>query len=82
AQGFKQILSGLLIMVFETLGELAQDRDAHGDVEPVEHMFACRRDHLGKRADFFSSVDDESDVSYAGIWVTGLIKRRSVASFR
>lgn len=49
-------------MVFETLGELAQDRDAHGDVEPVEDMFACRRDHLGKRADFFSSVGDEGDV--------------------
>ncbi|EHH09254.1 hypothetical protein MEA186_24907 [Mesorhizobium amorphae CCNWGS0123] len=49
-------------MVFETLGELAQYRDVHGDVEPVEDMLACRSDHLGKRADLFSSVGDEGDV--------------------
>jgi hypothetical protein len=62
AEGFKDVLPGLLIMVFDTLGELAQGRDAHGDVEPVEDMLACRRDHLGKRADLFSSVGDEGDV--------------------
>jgi len=62
AEGFKDALSGLLTMVFDTLAELARDRDAYGDVEPVEDMFACRRDHLGKRADLFSSVGDEGDV--------------------
>lgn len=31
AQGLKHILTGLFIMVFEPLRELAKDGDAHGD---------------------------------------------------
>ncbi|PBB95552.1 hypothetical protein CK224_25075 [Mesorhizobium sp. WSM3862] len=40
AQGFKQVLSGLLVVVFEPLHALAKDRDAHGDMEPVEDMLS------------------------------------------
>ena len=47
AQGFKQVLSSLLVMVFEPLRELAEKRDVHGDMEPVEDMLARRRDQLG-----------------------------------
>ncbi|BAB52631.1 msr6318 [Mesorhizobium japonicum MAFF 303099] len=40
AQGCKQVLSGLLVVVVEPLHELAKNRDAHGDMEPVEDMLA------------------------------------------
>lgn len=49
AEGFKDVLPGLLMMVFDALGELTKNSDAHGDVEPVQNMFACRRDHLGNQ---------------------------------
>jgi hypothetical protein len=62
AQGFKQVLSSLLVMVFEPLCELAEKRDVHGDMEPVEDMLAGRRDHLGEQADFFAAIRDEGDI--------------------
>jgi len=62
AQGFKQVLSSLLVMVFEPLRELAEKRDVHGEMEPVEDMLAGRRDHLGEQADFFAAIPDEGDI--------------------
>ncbi|RWD01465.1 MAG: hypothetical protein EOS58_25695 [Mesorhizobium sp.] len=53
AQGFKQVLSGLLVVVFEPLHELAKDRDAHADKESIEGMLARRCNHFRERADFF-----------------------------
>lgn len=62
AQGFKHVLTGLLIMVFEALGELTKGRDAHGDVEPVEDMLTGWRNHFSKRAHLFAAVGDEGDI--------------------
>jgi hypothetical protein len=39
---------GLLVMVHQSLGKLAQDRDPHRDVEPVEDVLAARADPLGQ----------------------------------
>ncbi len=64
AQGFKQVLSGLLVVVFEPLHELAKDRDAHGDIEPVEDRRARRCDHFRERADFLPAVGDEGNILF------------------
>lgn len=37
-------------------GVLAEHRDPHGDVEPVQHMLGLRADPLGKRAHLLAAV--------------------------
>ena len=54
--------NGSPVMVHQTLGKLAQDRDPHGDVEPVEDVLAARADPLSKDADLVPAIRDKGQI--------------------
>ncbi len=62
AQFIQSRYPGFLVMVHQTLGKLAQDRDPHGDVEPVEDVLAARADPLSEGADLVPTVGNEGQI--------------------
>jgi len=57
-----QSSAGFLVVLRDTFCKLAEHGDAHGDMEPVENMFAARANPFGERPDFLAAVGQESDV--------------------
>ena len=62
AQLINRLRPGLLVMVHQSLGELAENCDPHGDVEPVEDVLAAWADPLGKGADLVPAVSNEGQI--------------------
>jgi hypothetical protein len=56
AQLIESFCPGVLVMVHQSLGELAENCDPHGDVEPVEDVLAARADPLSEGADLVSAI--------------------------
>jgi hypothetical protein len=65
AQLIQSCHPGVFVMVHQTLGKLAQDRDPHRDVEPVEDVLAARADPLGEGANLVPAVGDAGQILVA-----------------
>jgi hypothetical protein len=59
AQFIESHRPSVLVMVDQTLGKLAQNRDPHGNVEPVEDVLAARPDPLGKSTHLLPAICDK-----------------------
>jgi hypothetical protein len=49
-------------MVGNTACVLAQHGQAHGDMEPVKHVFGFRRDAFSQRTDLLAAVGQKGNV--------------------
>jgi hypothetical protein len=58
----QQTFTCRIVMQRDAAGILAQHRDAHGDVEPIEHVFGHRRNKLRQSADLLSPVSQEGHI--------------------
>jgi hypothetical protein len=62
AQSIEKLYSGFLVMVHQALSKLAQDRDPHRDVEPVEDVLTAWTDPLRKGTDLLTAVCDKGQI--------------------
>ena len=58
----QQTLTGRIVVLCDAAGILAQHRDAHGDVEPIEHVFGFRRNKFRQSAELLSPVGQEGHI--------------------
>jgi len=58
----QQAQTGGFVMMDNTARVLFQHRHAHGDMEPVQHVFGRRGDLLGQRSDLLAAVGQEGDI--------------------